>query len=62
MGEKDEFTSVSQLQEMIGKMKRDSNKVESKIVEDVGHFKLESPHYDSVVSDLVIDWLENNSI
>lgn len=62
MGEKDEFTSVSQLQEMIRKMKRDSNKVDSKIVEDVGHFKLESPHYDSVVSDLVIDWLENNSI
>eukprot|EP00956_Cyclotella_meneghiniana_P029012 scaffold69200_cov62-Cyclotella_meneghiniana.AAC.2 len=62
MGERDEFTSVSQLKVMIEKMKSNSNKVDSEIVKDVGHFELESPRYDSVVSDLVIDWLENNII
>ena len=62
MGERDEFTSVAQLEEMTHKMRaqnsEDNGIVDIEIVPSVGHFELESPRYDSLVSKLVLDWLD----
>ena len=61
MGENDEFTTVHQLEEMVEKMKRNcpSGRVDTEIVPGVGHFQLESPGYDPVVSKLILEWLDN---
>lgn len=60
MGENDEFTTVSQLEEAVAKMKANcsSGRVDTHVVSDIGHFQLESPSYDAFVSKLAIDWLE----
>ena len=60
MGERDEFTSVEQLYDMVQKMKSngDDNVVDVEIVADVGHFELESPSYDPLVCKLAIEWLD----
>lgn len=62
MGERDEFTSVAQLEGMTHKMRsqnsEDDGNVDIKIVPNVGHFELESPRYNSLVSKLVLDWLD----
>ena len=62
MGERDEFTSVAQLEEMTHKMRANNCEVDGnvdiEIVPSVGHFELESPRYDSLVSKLVLDWLD----
>ncbi len=59
MGENDEFTSVDQLDSMVARMKsvNPSRKVDIEIVPRVGHFQLESPSYDSFVSEKVVQWL-----
>ena len=57
MGDKDEFTSVHQLEDMVKKM-RSNSKVATEIVANVGHFELESPRYDAHVTQLVLEWLD----
>jgi hypothetical protein len=53
---------VAQLEEMTHKMRaqnsEDNGIVDIEIVPSVGHFELESPRYDSLVSKLVLDWLD----
>lgn len=58
MGERDEFTSVDQLEKMAKKMKANGHHVDMKIVADVGHFELESSSYDSLQAKMILDWLE----
>ena len=64
MGERDEFTSVDQLNDMAQQMMRANNNgnggnvVDVEIVPDVGHFELESPRYDPLVAKMVLDWLD----
>lgn len=59
MGERDEFTSVEQLDQMAQKMREKSNVEPTvEIVPDVGHFELESPSYDPLVAKMVIEWLD----
>ena len=65
MGEKDEFTSVNQLEDMTQKIRyqnnnRNEGRVDVEIVPNVGHFELESPRHDSLVSRLVLDWLDKH--
>jgi pimeloyl-ACP methyl ester carboxylesterase len=64
MGENDEFTTVSQLEGMVEKMRRNgrSGRVDIEVVPNVGHFQLESPSYDSLVSKLILDWLEHHAL
>jgi dienelactone hydrolase len=61
MGEKDEFTTVTQMEKAVAKMKANccESRVDTSVVADVGHFELESPGYDAYVSKLVLQWLEN---
>ena len=61
MGEKDEFTSVSQLEQVVARMKSNCSpgRVDTHIVPDVGHFQLESPTYDPFVSKVIIEWLDS---
>jgi hypothetical protein len=60
MGENDEFTTTSQLEQMVEKMKANcgTGKVDSTIVPNFGHFELESPRCDPGVSKIIIDWLD----
>ncbi|KAL9183764.1 hypothetical protein ACHAXT_004620 [Thalassiosira profunda] len=58
MGERDEFTSVDQLEKMAQKMRDGGDRVDTEIVADVGHFELESPGYDPVVANMVVEWLD----
>jgi pimeloyl-ACP methyl ester carboxylesterase len=63
MGDKDEFTSVNQLEDMAQKIidqNRNEGSVDVEIVPNVGHFELESPKYDLLVSRLVLDWLDKH--
>lgn len=64
MGENDEFTTVHQLEKMVEKMKRNctSDRVDIEIVSGVGHFQLESPSYDPIVSNLILEWLDNLNV
>lgn len=61
MGENDEFTSVDQLEGMVARMKsaNPNCRVDVDIVKSVGHFQLESPSYDPVVAEKVVQWLED---
>jgi hypothetical protein len=61
MGEKDEFTTVPQLEKAVAKMKAScgSSRIDTRVVANVGHFELESPGYDPYVSKLVLEWLED---
>ena len=54
MGERDEFTSVDQLENMVQKM----SNADTEIVSDVGHFELESPGYDAFIAKMVLSWLD----
>ena len=61
MGEKDEFTSVHQLEGMAAKMRRaNGSNVDVDIVGSIGHFELESPSYDHMVARKILDWLDKN--
>jgi hypothetical protein len=64
MRERDEFTSVDQL-ECMGKRMRGGEEgangggvVDVEIVPGVGHFQLESPGYDKLVVWTVLNWLD----
>jgi pimeloyl-ACP methyl ester carboxylesterase len=62
MGERDEFTSVDQLEQMAKRMRGEGVNgggiVDVEIVPGVGHFELESPGYDELVARTVLDWLD----
>jgi len=55
-GDSDEFTSLSTLERMVAKA--GPGPIESIVVRGVGHFELESPHYDGDVANHVITWIE----
>ena len=57
MGDRDEFTSESQLQAMLAKARR-GTPLESVIYPGVGHFELESPAFDEQVSATVLEWID----
>jgi len=61
MGDRDEFTSESQLRSMLQKVKSDTP-CESVIYPGCGHFELESPSYDGRVSRTVLEWIENRGL
>lgn len=55
-GSEDGFTSVGQLYERVSACAGDVNEVH--IVPDVGHFELESPEYDPIVADRILQFLD----
>ena len=56
MGERDEFTKPKTLHSYVARAKGgNSNTVV--VIPGVGHFELESPAYDGLVADQVIEWL-----
>lgn len=61
MDENDEFTSVDQLESMVARMKsvNPNCRVDVDVVPRVGHFQLESPSYNPVVAETVVQWLED---
>jgi len=64
MGERDEFTSVEQLERMTTRMRGGESNgggegiADVEIVPDVGHFELERSGYDELVARMVLDWLD----
>ena len=63
MRERDEFTSVDQLERMGKRMRGEEGAnggvvVDVEIVPGVGHFQLESPGYDELVAWTVLNWLD----
>jgi len=63
MRERDEFTSVNQLERMAKRMRGEEGAngggvVDIEIVPGVGHFELESPGYIKLVARKVLDWLD----
>jgi hypothetical protein len=61
MGERDEFTSVDQLEDMANKARAQNGNDDNVVVEivpKVGHFELESSRYDPLVAKVVLDWLD----
>ena len=54
-GDRDEFTSVSQLQHYVAKARPGT--VESIVVEGAGHFELEMPSADGLVVGHVLEWM-----
>ncbi|KAL3803869.1 hypothetical protein HJC23_004031 [Cyclotella cryptica] len=60
MGENDEFTTVAQLDQMVEKKRTScsTSRADTEIVPNVGHFQLESPRYDPIVSNIIIGWLD----
>ena len=53
LGTKDGFTSVNQLNQRVTMMKNAS----AKLIDDVGHFSLETPQYAKVTSELIAEFL-----
>lgn len=63
MGERDEFTSVDQLEDMAQKISAQNGyegNVKIEIIPNVGHFELESPNYDLLVSKIILNWLDKH--
>ena len=58
MRERDEFTSVDQLERMGKRMRGEEGA--NGIVPGVGHFQLESPGYDELVTWTVLNWLDKS--
>jgi len=63
MRERDEFTSMDQLECMVKRMRGDEGVngggvVNVEIGPGGGHFDLESPGYDKLVARTVLDWLD----
>ena len=56
MRERDEFTSVDQLERMGKRMRGEEGA--NGIVPGVGHFQLERPGYDELVARTVLNWLD----
>ncbi|KAL1504314.1 hypothetical protein AB1Y20_010720 [Prymnesium parvum] len=58
MGENDEFTSVHTLRAYMAKARGLPETKSVIIVPKVGHFELESPHYDSLVTSYILNWIK----
>jgi pimeloyl-ACP methyl ester carboxylesterase len=63
MRERDEFTSVHQLERMGKRMRGEEGAngggvINVEIVPGVGHFQLERPGYDELVARMVLNWLD----
>ncbi|XP_020599775.1 uncharacterized protein LOC110039151 [Phalaenopsis equestris] len=56
MGTKDGFTSVKQLQ---NKLKSAAGRVETRLLEGVGHFQMEGPDYDAHMVDLISQFIQS---
>ncbi|KAL0919413.1 hypothetical protein M5K25_011507 [Dendrobium thyrsiflorum] len=56
MGTKDGFTSVKQLK---NKLKSAAGRVETHLLEGVGHFQMEGPAYDAQMVDLIIKFIQS---
>ena len=56
MGTKDGFTSVKQLQ---SKLKSAAGRVETHLLEGVGHFQMEGPAYDAQMADLIAAFVQS---
>jgi len=57
VGDKDEFTSMSQYNSKMSKLRGISNHM--KVIEGKNHFQIESPEYDATVSQWIDDFLRN---
>ena len=56
MGTRDGFTSVKQLK---NKLRCAAGRVETHLIEGIGHFDLEGPHYDAQMVDLIVKFAES---
>lgn len=56
MGTKDGFTSVKQLE---SKLKSAAGRVETHLVEGIGHFQMEGPSYDAKMVDLIVQFIQS---
>ncbi|KAJ0230243.1 Alpha/beta-Hydrolases superfamily protein [Hirschfeldia incana] len=56
MGTKDGFTSVSQLKK---KLKSAAGRTETHLVEGVSHFQMEGPEYDSLMADVICNFISS---
>ncbi|XP_020090746.1 uncharacterized protein LOC109711852 [Ananas comosus] len=56
MGTKDGFTSVKQLQ---NKLKSAAGRVETHLIEGIGHFQMEGPAYDAQMVDLIVEFIKS---
>ncbi|RWR77834.1 hypothetical protein CKAN_00633800 [Cinnamomum micranthum f. kanehirae] len=56
MGTKDGFTSVKQLE---SKLKSAAGRVETHLLEGVGHFQMEGPSYDAKMVDLIVRFIQS---
>lgn len=56
MGTKDGFTSVKQLQ---NKLKSAAGRVETHLLEGVGHFQMEGPAYDAQMAELISTFVQS---
>ncbi|KAG0459387.1 hypothetical protein HPP92_022515 [Vanilla planifolia] len=56
MGTKDGFTSVKQLE---NKLKSAAGRVETHLLEGVGHFQMEGPAYDAQMVDLIVHFIQS---
>ncbi|MQL75269.1 hypothetical protein Taro_007654 [Colocasia esculenta] len=56
MGTKDGFTSVKQLE---NKLKSAAGRVESHLLEGVGHFQMEGPNYDAQMVTVITQFIES---
>lgn len=54
MGTQDGFTSVKQLQ---NKLKSAAGRVETHLIDGVGHFQMEGPAYDIQMVDLILQFI-----
>ncbi|THG03953.1 hypothetical protein TEA_003434 [Camellia sinensis var. sinensis] len=59
MGTRDGFTSVKQLE---NKLKSAAGRVETHLLEGVGHFQMEGPAYDTQMVDLIIGFIRSLQI
>lgn len=56
MGTNDGFTSVKQLQ---NKLKNAAGRVETHLIDGIGHFQMEGPAYDSYMVDVIIQFVSS---
>ncbi|PNY12148.1 hypothetical protein L195_g008772 [Trifolium pratense] len=56
MGTQDGFTSVKQLK---NKLKSAAGRVETHLIEGVGHFQMEGPAYDTYMVDLILKFIQS---
>lgn len=56
MGTKDGFTSVKQVE---SKLKSAAGRVETHLVEGIGHFQMEGPSCDAKMVDLIVQFIQS---